>query len=115
MGISFTVRSLAGQRVYKHIVMIAMHFCRYAIVVVSKNSRSHPWVAAEVDWLLDHRRPIATYALDETPPSTVHPDLGVQGARSSEVKGFDRMELDAFVKWIDRIDPEGAKAITSPL
>src|SRR5262245_33042087 len=99
-----------GAEAYKHTVLIAMHFCRYAIVVVSKNSQSHPWVTAEVDWLLDHLRPIATYALDDTPPSKVHPDLGIRWTRHSMVKRFDRSRLDALVKWIDRIDPEGAKA-----
>lgn len=103
-----------GAEAYKHTVLIALYFCRYAIVVVSKNSRSHSWVAAEVDWLLDHRRPIATYALDDTPPSMVHPSLGAQSTWPSEVKWFDRTHLDELVKWIDVIDPESAKAITPP-
>jgi hypothetical protein len=100
-----------GADSYKHIVMIALYFCRYAIVVVSKNSRAHPWVTAEVDWLVDHLRPIATYALDATPPSDVHPYLGAQSRRRTGVNAFDRSRLSGLVKWIDRIDPEGARAV----
>jgi hypothetical protein len=99
-----------GAEGYKHIVMIALHFCRYAIVVVSRNSRAHPWVTAEVDWLIDHLRPIATYALDGTPPSEVHPSLGAQSKRPLKVSAFDRSGLSALAKWVDRVDPEGTRA-----
>jgi hypothetical protein len=61
-----------GAESYKNIVLIALHFCRYAIVVVSGNSAGHTWVQAEVDWLLDHKRPLAVYRLDNTSPSLVH-------------------------------------------
>jgi hypothetical protein len=102
-----------GAEAYKHIVLIALHFCRYAIIVVSKNSRDHPWVAAEVDWLLDHRRPILIYALDNTPQSAVHPGLRARWTRLLWIKRFDRSQRDALVRWIDRIDPDGAMSARS--
>jgi hypothetical protein len=94
---------------YKHIVLIALHLCRYGIVVVSRHSCGHAWVNAEVDWLLDHRRPIVIYRLDRTKPSMIHPGLEPETSPHCSIKAFDRSELRGMLEWIDQLDPSAAE------
>jgi hypothetical protein len=62
---------------YKHLVLLAMNYCACAIVACSERAIDHEWVFAEVDWLLDHGRPLFLLCLDDTPPTRVHPGLAL--------------------------------------
>src|SRR5215831_317513 len=100
----FLYSSLMGGDIYKAVVLAALSLCRYAIVVAGRNSLGHPWIEAEVDWLLAHGRPIAVYKLDRTPPVRLHPGLGFRFFRKSQVNVFERSNRQALTKWIDRVD-----------
>jgi hypothetical protein len=97
-----------GAESYKHIVQVALYFCRYAIVVASERSRNHPSVSAEVDWLVDHNRPIAIYRLDGTPISEISPFLRSRfGAK--RFPQFSRQNVTGLLRWVDAVDEEGAR------
>jgi hypothetical protein len=52
-----------GADAYKHLVLLALG--------VSVNSAKHQWVTAEVDWLIEHHRPLAICLLDSTSPHEI--------------------------------------------
>jgi hypothetical protein len=60
-----------GADAYKHLVLLALSKCAFGILVVSVNSAKHQWVAAEVDWLIEHHRPLAICLLDSTSPHEI--------------------------------------------
>jgi hypothetical protein len=60
-----------GADAYKHLVLLALSKCAFGILVVSVNSVKHQWVAAEVDWLIEHHRPLAICLLDSTSPHEI--------------------------------------------
>lgn len=105
----YSSHSDAPPKRYRKIVFFSLYLCRYAIVVVSRNSVGHAWVEAEVDWLLDHRRPIAIYQLDGALPREVHPDLDHDISPHSSIGMFTRSQPQALLEWVDRHDPDGAK------
>jgi hypothetical protein len=51
---------------YKHLVFFALNLCAFGLIIVSANSVGHAWVAAEIDWLIEHERPLALCTLDST-------------------------------------------------
>lgn len=56
---------------YKHLVLLALTKSAFGILIVSAHSANHPWVVAEVDWLIEHHRPLAICRLDSTSPAEI--------------------------------------------
>jgi len=50
---------------YKRLVQAALHWCDKFMVAVSRHAVQNEWVRAEVEWALEHRRPILVARLDE--------------------------------------------------
>jgi hypothetical protein len=86
--IFFHNSSSGGGNDYKHIVLLALDNCAFSIVVVSANSAEHVWVAAEVDWLIEHRRSIAICLLDSTSPNEIDPRFSKAGTVDAPVFDF---------------------------
>lgn len=58
-------RGSGGAERYKRLVQAALHWCDKFMVVVSRHAIQNEWVRAEVEWALEHRRPILVARLDE--------------------------------------------------
>ena len=58
-------RGSGGAESYRRLVQAALHWCDKFIVAVSRNAVRNEWVQAEVEWALEHRRPILVARLDE--------------------------------------------------
>lgn len=81
---------------YVDSVLTALTNCAGAIVVGTANSRGHPWVYAEIDWLLAHRKRVCICRLDRVSPSKLHealPALGFFGRGHPGVFDFFRSTL----------------------
>jgi hypothetical protein len=89
---------------YKQLVLLAMTYCTCAVVACSKHSSEHRWVFAEVDWLLDHRKPVFVLRLDDTSPKRVHPDLGWWGRFTKGVRMYRKDEALQLERRLRRFD-----------
>ena len=58
-------RGSGGAERYKRLVQAALHWCDKFMVAVSRYAVENDWVRAEVEWALEHRRPILVARLDE--------------------------------------------------
>jgi hypothetical protein len=58
-------RVSGGASGYRQLVQAALHWCDKFIVIISERSITNEWVLAEVEWALDHGRPILAVELDE--------------------------------------------------
>lgn len=85
----FRYNSRGGGKGYKSLVLLALTYCSCAIVVCSKRSAGHDWVFAEVDWLLDHDKPIFILSLDQTDPRDVHPKMGFLTRLRKRIRIFE--------------------------
>ena len=54
-----------GADSYKRLVQAALHWCDKFMVAISRHAVQNKWVRAEVEWALEHRRPILVARLDE--------------------------------------------------
>lgn len=58
-------RGSGGAHRYKRLVQAALHWCDKFMVAISRHAVQNQWVLAEVEWALEHRRPILVAHLDE--------------------------------------------------
>jgi TIR domain len=58
-------RLSGGAESYKLLVHAALHWCDKFMVVISQQSISNAWVLAEVEWALEHRRPVLAVRFDD--------------------------------------------------
>ena len=58
-------RGSGGAESYKRLVQAALNWCDKVMVAVSRHAVQNEWVQAEVEWVLEHRRPILVARLDE--------------------------------------------------
>ena len=64
-----------GASHYRMYVQAMLHICDKFMVVVSQYSLDHEWVAAEVEWALDHQRPVVQCLLDNSDSAKIHSSL----------------------------------------
>jgi hypothetical protein len=83
---------------YKQLVLLAMTHCTCAVIACSKRSSGHEWVFVEVDWLLDHRKPIFVLQLDDTPPKQVHRKLGWWGCLTRGIRMYRKNQASRLAK-----------------
>jgi hypothetical protein len=57
-------RASGGADDYKGLVQAALHWCDKFLLVISDNSLVNLWVQAEVEWALNHTRPLLVVRLD---------------------------------------------------
>jgi hypothetical protein len=90
-----------GANDYRHLVLFALNLSALGLIVISTNSIGHLWVAAEVDWLIEHERPLALCKLDSTSPRQIDERLAITSDVSSQ-----QIQLFDFT-----VSVEGAQAL----
>lgn len=68
-------RGSGGAEAYVQLVQAALYYCDKFMVVVSRHSVDHEWVAAEVAWVVRRARPIVSCLFDDSDPSRINPAL----------------------------------------
>jgi hypothetical protein len=90
-AVFFHSRGSGGAESYKRLVQAALHWCDKFMVVVSDASVVNEWVAAEVEWAVEHRRLMLAVCLDGRRFAELLED---GGAASSRAEVFE-VDFDA--------------------
>ena len=87
-----------GADKYKRLVQAALHWCDKFMVAVSRQAAHNEWVRAEVEWALEHRRPILVARLDELGWS----DLIVEIDPAAQLRPAERLPEFDFNSDVDQ-------------
>ena len=88
-----------GIEPYGQLVLTALRNCACALLIATGYARNHAWMLAEVDFLLDHRKPICVCRLDDVDPRELH-----RGLRPSPFR-FTRARPAEIDFWSVHHDP----------
>jgi hypothetical protein len=68
-------RRSGGSRAYKVLVRAALRWCDKFLVILTRNTEKHAWMRAELEWLMQHHKPLIACILEDVQIEDVHPHL----------------------------------------